>query len=167
MSHFRIRRRLLAASLGLGGVTVAWSLGFAATGNAAWVVTGSGHASSVTAATASPLSVTGADAATGLYPTGSRTVTFTVHNPNDFDVTLDSATVSSIAVSGGKDAAACGTATIAGLTASMDPGAVGTEIPAGGDSAAFAVTVSMSAASDDACQGVVATPSVTVQGTAS
>ena len=167
MSYLRTPRRLLAPGATLAVFAIAWSFGFAATGNAAWVVTGTGSSSSVTAATASALTVTGATSATGLYPGSSKAVTFTVHNPNPFDVTLDSATVSSIAVSGGKDAGVCTSAAIAGLTATMDAAAAGTEVAAGGDSPAFTVTVAMSIASADACQGVVATPSVTVQGAAS
>ena len=167
MSYLRTSRRLIVAGATLAAFAVTWSFGFAATGNAAWVVTGTGSSSSVTAATASALTVTAVTPATGLYPGGSKVVTFTIHNPNPFDVTLDSATVSGVAVSGGKDAAICVSATVAGLNATMDAGAVGTEIVAGGDSPSFGVTVAMSIASADACQGVVATPTVTVQGTAS
>jgi len=169
MPHHRsqTRRRVTAAGIALLALGAVYGVGFASSGSAAWVVRGSGSSAEVTAGTAVDLSIGSATAATGLYPDGSKAVTFTVHNPNPFPVTIGSATVDSIAVSGGKTPSACTTADIAGLSGAMDPAAAGTTIDAGGDSPAFTVTVSMSAASDDACQGVVATPSVSVQAQAS
>ncbi len=125
----RSRRRLTTGA----AVTVtlgAWSVGYASTGDAAWVITGSGSSATVAAGIAGSLSIAAATPATGLLPNGSKDVTFTVHNPNSFPVRISAAAVSSVAVSGGKDASVCTSSTIAGLTATMDTAAVGTFIRA-------------------------------------
>ena len=155
-------RRRIAMGVVVTVAATAWSVGYASTGDAAWLMTGSGNSASVAAGTAGSLSISAATPATGLVPNGSKDVTFTVHNPNAFPVKINGASVASLALSGGTDSTVCNSATVAGLNATMDGTAIGTTIPANGDSASLKVTIAMSAAADNACQGVSVTPSVSI-----
>ena len=137
-----------AATVGLLGLGVAL---------AAWTSTGEGSGN-VDAATAKPLTVTVTDV-NGLYPTGSVDVPFTVTNPNPYDVTVTSVTLKNVTVDGAHSG--CATSVISGtdltglsLSAAAD----------GGSTNSRNLTVAMSNAATDACQG--ATFTVTLEATA-
>jgi len=59
-------------------------------------------AGTVTAEAATPLTVT-ATGVTGLFPTGSVDVPFTVNNTNPYEVTLNNATLKSVTVDAAHD----------------------------------------------------------------
>lgn len=124
---------------------------------AAWTSTGSGTGTA-TAGSAVNLVVEGDDI-TGLYPTGTFPATVTITNPNPYDVTL-----SGLAFTGATaDKAACNAAsvTVADLTGLSD-------VVAKNDGSVMKdVTVSMSNAAVDACQGAVFTLNYTASGASS
>lgn len=134
---------------------------------AAWTSTGSGDSQDVTAGTAAALHVSPVTpAVTGLVPDSSKVSNFTVSNDNDYEVTLATATVDSITVTGG---AGC-TAANSDVTATINPAVVGTAVAGGGTdvaSANFTVTVAMGVDSDNGCQGATFTPNLSVSGASS
>lgn len=136
----KLTRRTATAglvTLGLLGAGIAF---------AAWTSTGS-DSGAATADTAKNLTVVVDDTVTGLYPTGSKDVTFTVKNNNPYPVTLDTATVSNLAVAA--PSAGC---TIHDVTTS--PVSVSDRLaPGATTTATHVVTVNMGADADDACQG--------------
>jgi hypothetical protein len=139
-----------AATVGLLGLSV---------GFAAWTSTGEGSGDA-NAAQAQPLTVH-VDDVTGLYPTGSVDVPFTVSNPNPYKVTLNSVTLKTVTV----DAAHSGCA--ANVISGTDL-ALNLEVPAnGGTSATRNFTVSMSNAATDACQGATFTLTLRASGLSS
>lgn len=131
---------------------------------AAWLSNGSGSSQDVTAGTAANLTVSPVTpAVTGLVPSTSKVSSFTVANGNPYQVTLSSATVSSITVTGGTGC----TEANSDVTATINSSASGTVVAGGGStvsSANFTVTVSMGAASNNGCQGATFTPNVSVAG---
>jgi hypothetical protein len=141
----------------LAGVVVA--LGVLSAGTvafAAWTSNGTGSGTA-TAGTAKNLTIAVTDVS-GLYPTGSFDVPFTVTNPNEYAVTLSKVSLKSVTV----DKAGC--------TASVVSGADLTDndvIPAGATSAARDFSISMSNAAEDACQGAVFTLTLQATGASS
>ncbi len=134
---------------------------------AAWTSSGTGDSQDVTAGTAATLVVNPVTpAVTGLVPLGSKVSNFTVTNNNSYQVTLGTVTVTSITVTGGTGC----TSGNSGVTTVVNPAAVGTVVAGGGTavaSANFTVTLSMSAASDNGCQGATFTPNLSVSGASS
>ena len=161
----RNKFRMAGLSVATAGVLV-WGVGYASTGNAAWITTGTGTAATVTAGTTAALTVVGITPASGLQPNTNATSTFKVHNPNPFAVKITAASVTGYTLTGGKTPANCDTAAKAGLSPTMDGTAVDTIIPGNGDTSALTITTAMSNLSDDGCQSVVATPNVSVSGVA-
>jgi hypothetical protein len=139
-----------AATVGLLGLGVAF---------AAWTSTGEGSGT-VNAAQAQPLTVS-VQNVTGLYPTGSVDVPFTVSNPNPYDVTLNNVTLKSVTV----DAAHSGCATTVVTGADLPLTLVATKN--GGTTASRNFTVSMSNAATDACQGATFTLTLKASGLSS
>ncbi|MGA8987296.1 hypothetical protein [Aeromicrobium sp.] len=158
--HGRIRRLsvFFVASTALIGGAMAF---------AAWMSNGTGSSQDVTAGTAASLTVNPVTPAiSGLVPGGSKVSSFTVTNNNSYKVTLGTVTVSGFTVSGGTGC----TSTNAGLSSVVNSAAVGTDVAGGGtpvSSANLTVTVSMSAASDNGCQGATFTPNLSVSGASS
>jgi hypothetical protein len=137
-------------------IVAATVAGLAVTGVAfaAWTSTGTGTATA-TAGHAQNLVVDGADDVTGLFPTGSVTVPVTVTNPNPYKVKLSSLTFDSA------------TTTKAGCDASVvtAPSQSPTnELAANNGSATIDVTVSMSNAAANECQGAAFTLNFTATG---
>jgi hypothetical protein len=148
MKNFTRRSTTAAvATLALVGAGVAF---------AAWTSTGTGSGSA-SADTEKGLVVT-PGTATGLFPTGSTTVSIEVKNNNPYAVTLDAASISNLGVQGAP--AGCSTHDVtadvptpndrvaAGATATL------TEV----------VTVAMGADGDNGCQGKTFTFDLTVSG---
>ncbi len=125
---------------------------------AAWTNYGEGTGD-VTAATAQPLTVTVTDV-TGLFPTGSVDVPFTVTNTNDYEVTLSKAELKTVTV----DAAhsACATSVVTGSDVTLSEA-----VATGATSTSQDFTLSMSNAATDACQGAVFTVTLGVTGLSS
>jgi hypothetical protein len=145
-------KRLLAVALGvvaLIGVGVAY---------AAWTSTGTGTGTA-SAGTAASLTVT-VGTGTNLYPTGSVNVGFTVKNNNPYQVTLSNAHPQNVSV----DAAhsACNVASVTAADV-----AVSDVIAAGATSPSHNVTLSMSNAAVDACQGATFAFDLVVTGASS
>ncbi len=139
-----------ATTVGLLGLGVAF---------AAWTSTGEGTGTAE-AAQAKPLAVHVTNV-TGLYPTGSVDVPFTVSNPNPYNVTLSSVTLKSVAV----DAAHSDCATSVVTGADLPVNLVATKN--GGTTASQSFTVSMSNAATDACQGATFTLTLKASGLSS
>jgi uncharacterized protein YfaS (alpha-2-macroglobulin family) len=113
---------------------------------AAWTSTGTG-AGTATATTAKNLTVT-AGAPSGLYPTGSVTMPVTVTNTNPYKVQLD--TIDFVEA----------TSSVPGCSASAissTDGSYTDVVIAAGGSVTRDLTVSMSNAAEDACQGAAFT----------
>jgi hypothetical protein len=149
--HKTTRRSAIFAGtvVGLVGVGIAF---------AAWTNSGEG-AGGVTAEQAKPLTVTVTNVS-GLFPTGSVDVPFTVTNTNPYAVTLANATLKSVTVDAGH--AACVPTVVTGadvaLSAVVAPAAT---------SASLNFPVTMSNAAVDACQGAVFTVTLKVTGLSS
>lgn len=139
---------ITAAVAALAGAGVAF---------AAWTTNGSGSGS-VTAGTAKQLVITQSGTATGLYPTGSVQVPFTVKNDNSYAVALSGATGGTFTV----DAAHSG-CNVASLSA--DPlSLTGVTVAANSTSAPQNMVVKMSNAAVDACQGATIGFTISVTG---
>ena len=127
---------------------------------AAWTTNGSGSGS-VTAASSKPLVITQTGpTVTGLFPTGSVNVPFSVKNDNPYAVALTGATGGTFTV----DAAHSG-CNVASLSA--DPVTLtGTTVAANstGTAAAQTMTIKMSNAAVDACQGAIIGFTISVSG---
>jgi hypothetical protein len=123
---------------------------------AAWTSTGTGNGSA-DATSATDLTVTVGNAS-GLYPTGSKTATFTVTNSNPYDVKLTGADA---ATNFGVDAghSACNLSSLSSAAQSLTD-----VIPAGGTSASHTVTISMDNTANDSCQGADFSFDLTVHG---
>jgi len=151
MGNFTKRSIAITASVvAIAGAGVAF---------AAWTSSGTGTGTA-TAGSATPLTITQTGTATGLYPTGTVSVPFTVKNNNPYSVTLASAKASGFAV----DAAHSGCAVTA-LSAADVP--LSDVLTAGSTSSAKNMVVAMSNAAVDACQGATFTFTITVAGASS
>jgi hypothetical protein len=141
----------------MAGVVVALGLLFAGTvAFAAWTSNGTGSGTA-TASTAKNLTISVTNVS-GLYPTGSFNVPFTVTNPNPYAVTLSKISLKTVTV----DKVGC--------TAGVVTGADLTDndvIPAGGTSASRNFSVTMSNAAEDNCQGAVFTVTLQAAGASS
>jgi hypothetical protein len=146
----RFLRRLVGVFFAFGAL-MAGTVAFAA-----WTSNGTGTGTA-TAISAQSLTVNVTNIS-GLYPTGTFNVPFTVSNPNPYAVTLTKVQLQSV------------TTTAVGCTASVVSGAdlVDTDvIPAGGTTASRNFSVSMSNAAEDACQGAVFTLTLKALGASS
>lgn len=144
-------RKNIKRSAVVGG-TVAALLG-AGVALAAWTNDGVGSGE-VAATTAKPLTVTVEDVS-GLFPTGSVDVPFTVTNDNNpYDVALSNATLTGVTV----DKAGCNTAVVTGSTLPLNDDVVAN----GATSGSYDFPVTMSNAATDACQGAVFTVTLKV-----
>jgi hypothetical protein len=125
-----------------------------------WSASGSGDGSAK-AQIAQALTVTAGTASAQLYPGASGDVVFDVTNSNDYGVTVDSGTLSSVTATSD---AGCGVDQF-----SLSAGTVASTAIAGGASATVTVVggITMLSAAPDACQGVTVTVSGTLSGTQS
>jgi hypothetical protein len=136
-------RTSLKRSIVIGG-TVAGLMG-AGVAFAAWTSTGTGTATA-TADSAKSLQVTSSPV-TGLFPTGSIAVPVTVTNPNPYKVALSSLQVVGIAT----DRTGCSAGSVTGADLTGLSGAANVIAPSG--SLTKDLTVTMSNAAENACQG--------------
>ena len=136
-------RKNLKRSMIVGGL-VAGLMG-AGVALAAWTSTGSGTATA-TAGSAKSLQVASTPA-TGLFPTGSVTVPVTVTNPNPYKVALSAVEFTGITT----DKTGCSASTVTGTDLTGLSGAANVIAPSG--SVTKDVTVTMSNAAENACQG--------------
>jgi hypothetical protein len=125
---------------------------------AAWTSTGTGTGSA-TAGTAANLTVTVGNA-TGLYPTGSVQVGFTVKNNNSYAVTLSGAHPQNFSVDAGHSG--CNVASVSGADVTLSD-----SLAAGATSSSHNVAISMSNAAIDACQGATFSFDLVVTGASS
>lgn len=146
----RTSRRLGAIAVGVA-VLLAGTVAFAA-----WTSNGTGSGTA-TARSAQSLTVT-VTAATGLYPTGTVNVPYTVTNPNPYAVTLSKIQLTNVTV----DKAGC-TATVVSGADLVDTRV----ISAGTTTASRNFPVAMSNAAEDACQGAVFTLTLKANGLSS
>jgi hypothetical protein len=117
-------------------------------GFAAWTNYGEGTGD-VTAETAKDLTVTVTDVA-GLFPTGSVPVSFSVDNPNPYDVKLTKVELKDVVVKTGGPL--CLPSVVTGSDVLLgDP--VTDVVADGGTSASYNFPVTMSNAAHDDCQG--------------
>ena len=137
----------VVATLALVGTGIAF---------AAWTSTGTGNGSA-DATSATDLTVTVGNAS-GLYPTGSKTATFTVTNPNPYDVKLTGAdAATNFDVDAGHSG--CNLSSLSSAAQTLTD-----VIPAGGTSSSHTVTVSMDNTANDFCQGADFSFDLTVHG---
>ena len=122
---------------------------------AAWTNYGEGSGS-VTADQAKPLTVTVTDVS-GLFPTGSVDVPFTVTNTNDYDVTLSKAELKDVDVDDAHSA--CATSVVTGSDVALSD-----VVADGATSGSQNFTLAMSNDATDACQGAVFTVTLGVTG---
>jgi hypothetical protein len=125
---------------------------------AAWTSTGTGTGTA-TADTAKNLTVT-VGTASGLYPTGSVNVGFTVKNNNPYQVTLTNAHPQNFQVDAGHGG--CNLAAISAADVTLSD-----VLAAGATSASHNVNIAMSNAAVDACQGATFTFDLVVSGASS
>jgi hypothetical protein len=125
---------------------------------AAWANNGEGTGT-VTAGVATPLTVT-VTGVSGLFPTGSIDVPFTVTNTNPYEVTLDNASLDNVAVDAGH--LLCNPTVVTGTDLTLDDVVAPSAIAA---SRNFPVTMSNAAVDD--CQGAIFTVSLRVSGLSS
>jgi len=139
------------------GTTVAAVFGVGV-GFAAWTNYGEGSGT-VTAGSATALTVTVSNV-TGLFPTKSVDVPFTVTNPNPYAVTLSKAELKSVTVDAGHSGCVASVVTGSDVTLSD-------VVATSGTSASHNFPVTMSNAATDACQGAVFTVTLGVTGLSS
>lgn len=140
-----------------GGVVIAIvALLAGAVAFAAWTSTGTGSGTAA-AGTAKALTIN-VTPATGLFPTGSVNVPFTVTNPNSYAVTLSKLSLKTVTV----DKVGCTASVVSG--ADLPDTDV---IPAGGTTSSRNFSVTMSNAAEDACQGAVFTLTLQATGASS
>jgi hypothetical protein len=137
------------------GVGIVGMLG-ASVAFAAWTTQGTGSGSA-TAGTDQALTVT-VSPATGLYPTGTTNVAYTVTNPNSYPVTLSQTTLQGVTV----DKTGCVASVVTG-----SPAVVSDRLAAGATSASKSFPVTMSNAATDECKGAVFTLTLKVTGSSS
>jgi hypothetical protein len=143
-------RRIVGVVFAIGAL-MAGTVAFAA-----WTSNGTGIGTA-TAGSAKNLTISVSNVS-GLYPTGTFNVPFTVTNPNAYAVALSKVQLQSVTV----DKAGC----TAGVVTGAD--LVDTDvIPAGGTSASRNLSISMSNAAEDACQGAVFTLTLKALGASS
>ena len=123
---------------------------------AAWTTEGTGSGSA-TAGTDQALTVT-VSPATGLFPTGTTNVPFTVTNPNSYAVTLTQATLQNVTV----DKAGCVPSVVTGSAVTLTD-----RVAAGATSTSKTFPVSMSNAATNECKGAVFTLTLKVTGASS
>ena len=148
MKNFTRRSTIAGvATLALVGTGIAF---------AAWTSTGTGSGTA-DATNAVNLTVNVGNA-TGLYPTGSKTATFTVTNPNPYAVKLTGADA---ATNFGVDAghSGCNVSSLSSAAQSLTD-----VIAAGATSSSHTVTISMDNIANDFCQGANFTFDLTVHG---
>jgi hypothetical protein len=146
----RIVRRVFGVFFALGAL-MAGTVAFAA-----WTSNGIGTGTA-TAGTAKNLTIAVTNVS-GLYPTGTFNVPFTVTNPNSYAVQLSKVQLQSVTVNN------------VGCTASVVSGADFTDtdvIAAGATSASRNFSVTMSNSAEDACQGAVFTLTLKALGASS
>jgi hypothetical protein len=150
-----MRKNIKRSAVVGGTVAAVFGVGI---GFAAWTNYGEGSGS-VTADQATPLTVTVTNV-TGLFPTGSVDVPFTVTNTNDYDVTLSKATLEGVTV----DAAhsLCDTDVVTGSEVTLSD-----VVANGATSSSQDFTLSMTNAATDDCQGAVFTVTLGVTGLSS
>jgi len=130
-------------------------------GYAAWTATGSGSGGAE-ARTAQALTVAAGSTTADLYPGVAGAVVFSVTNPNPYDVSVTSASITSIASVTGAGAGGCTADDFTTNTGSVSA----TTVPAGGTATVTLVGgLSMDLAAGDGCQGVTVTVAGTVSGT--
>jgi hypothetical protein len=127
---------------------------------AAWTSSGSGTGSA-TAGSAVDLNVSG-DPVSSLYPTVDLPATVDITNPNPYNVTLSSLDFTGATVDLGHSTCDPSTVTVADLTGLSDVVQAN-----GANTITKDVTVSMSNAATDACQGATFTLSYTAHGASS
>ena len=137
------------------GVGIVGALG-ASVAFAAWTTQGTGSGGA-TAGTDQPLTVT-VTPATGLFPTGTTNVAYTVTNPNSYPVTLSQTTLQGVTV----DKTGCVASVVTG-----SPATVSDRLAAGATSASKSFPVTMSNAATDECKGAVFTLTLKVTGSSS
>ena len=149
-------RRTIKRSAVVGG-TVAAVFGVGI-GFAAWTNYGEGSGA-VTAAQAQDLtvSVTGVS---GLFPTGTKNVSFTVDNPNPYAVKLTKVELKDVAVTTGGPM--CLPSVVTGSTVTL--GAPSDVVAASGTSGSYNFPVTMSNLAHDDCQNAVFTVTLGVTG---
>jgi hypothetical protein len=123
---------------------------------AAWTTEGTGSGTA-TAGTDQALTVT-VSPATGLSPTGTTDVPFTVTNPNSYAVTLSQATLQNVTV----DKVGCVPGVVTG-----SPVTLSDRVPAGTTSTSKSFPVTMSNAATDECKNAVFTLTLKVTGASS
>ena len=146
----RILRRVFGVFFALGAL-MAGTVAFAA-----WTSNGTGTGTA-TAGTAKNLTIAVTNVS-GLYPTGTFNVPFTVTNPNSYAVQLSKVQLQTVTVNN------------VGCTASVVSGPDFTDtdvIAAGATSASRNFSVTMSNAAEDACQGAVFTLTLKALGASS
>src|SRR4051812_23390938 len=128
---------------------------------AAWTTTGTGSGTA-TAGTDQALTVT-VSPVTGLYPTGTFNVPFTVTNPNSYDVRLSTITFGTVTVDSGHS----------GCTASVVNSNTGNGLVLndtdlvtknGGVTSSVNFPIAMSNAAENACKGATFTVTLTAAG---
>ena len=107
------------------------------------------------------LVVTGTTPAAGLTPGTSKSSTYTIQNPNTYEVTVTSITVNSIGVTLGTGTPAPCTSANSGVTAGVGTGVVSIAIPASSTTGPQTITLSMSNDSANGCQTAPFTPNTT------
>lgn len=156
MKHLAPRRtsRLKRTSRRIGGIAVGVSVLLAGTvAFAAWTSNGFGSGTA-TARSAQSLTVT-VSAVSGLFPTGTTNVPFTVTNPNPYAVKLSTIQLTSVTV----DKPGC-TATVVSGADLVDTDL----IAAGATTVSRNFPVTMSNSAEDACQGAVFTLTLKANG---
>jgi hypothetical protein len=125
---------------------------------AAWTSEGQGEGT-VTAGQATPLTVTVTDVS-GLFPTGTVDVPFTVTNTNPYEVTLSNASLQNVTVDAGHGQ--CDPSVVTGANVALDD-----VVAPDATSASHDFPVTMSNAAANACQGAVFTVTLRVTGLSS
>jgi len=128
---------------------------------AAWTTTGTGSGTA-TAGTDQALTVT-VSPVTGLYPTGTFNVPFTVTNPNSYDVKLSTVTFGTVTVDAGHSG--CSASVVSSNTGSGNV-LTDTDVVAknGGVTGSVNFPIAMSNAATDPCKGAVFTVTLTAAG---
>lgn len=138
-----------ATTVGLIGLGIAF---------AAWTTDGEGQGQA-TAGEATPLTVKVTNVS-GLYPTGTVTVPFTVTNTNEYAVSLSRASLKAITVD--QQHAGCDPSVVTGEDVTVTD-----VVAAGATSVARSFPLTMSNAAVDACQGATFTVTLQVRGLSS